>query len=643
MLIELAYLSLIIALFLSVTHAMLPLLGLYYKSNSCYLPWLKWASLLVFYLISFSFFALIYAYINSDFSVLNVFENSNSFKPLLYKIGAVWSNHEGSSLLWCWLLSLFSYALAFKKANRSKKQQALSLMTQLWLLACFLFYLLYASNPLLRLEPVPIEGAGLNPLLQDPALLIHPPILYAGYVSVSIAFSFAISALLDKKITLEWLGDLRFWLLVSWLFLSAGIFIGSYWAYYELGWGGAWYFDPVENVSLLPWLSVTALLHTIMVTKNNGKLQLWSIFLSLISFALCLFGTFLVRSGLVVSIHSFALDKMRGIILLWILIAIIGVGFLIFLFRANSFFSAPIDRFISRQGAILVNNFLLLLAASIIFLGTLFPLLVSLQGQRAFVSFSFFVDLLFPILIGICCILPFIGQLQHKKNYTTLLIIHLSLLLVLSFCTFLVVSCYAKAINFRALITLVLLSWSILASLYTFFYSLLQSKCWLKINITKRYKILQSAGAAMAHIGFLLCLFGFVFSSSFKETINKDLNINDSISVYDKKIILKNIYLVVKSGEENLIALFYVVKDGKLLKQVEVEKKFFVQSKLMTVKTAQVTDGLSQFYFAPGINFTEKAISLQLIFEPLVLLIWLGSLIMVLGALLVLWLRKVGK
>src|SRR5262245_49518607 len=362
------------------------------------------AAITQFLLVGLAFAALINAHVASDFSLVNVVENSHSAKPLLYKVTGVWGNHEGSMLLWVLILALFGALVAAFGNNLPDRLKALVLSIQAWIATAFLLFVLVTSNPFLRLVPPPAEGNDLNPVLQDIGLAIHPPLLYLGYVGCSISFAFAVAALIDGRIDAAWARWARPWTLAAWMFLTVGIAMGSYWAYYELGWGGFWFWDPVENASLMPWLASTALLHSAIVMEKRDALKIWTVLLAILSFSLSLIGTFLVRSGVLTSVHAFAVDPARGVFILVILCTLIGGALLLYAWRAPALVPGGLFAPISREGALVVNNLLLACAAASVFIGTLYPLLLeALTGDKISVGAPYynltFVPLMLPLLL----------------------------------------------------------------------------------------------------------------------------------------------------------------------------------------------------------------------------------------------------
>ncbi|MEQ9812414.1 MAG: heme lyase CcmF/NrfE family subunit, partial [Azospirillaceae bacterium] len=376
---ELGHFALVLALVVAFLQALVPLVGAW-RGHGGMMAVATPAALVQLALVAIAFAALTYAYLVSDFSVLNVVENSHSAKPWLYKLTGVWGNHEGSMLLWILMLALFGAMVAAFGRNLPTSLKARVLAIQGLIGVGFLLFILVTSNPFLRADPAPLDGNDLNPLLQDPGLAFHPPMLYFGYVGFSMAFSFAIAALIEGRVDAAWARWVRPWTLVAWCGLTAGIALGSWWAYYELGWGGWWFWDPVENASFMPWLTGTALLHSAMVVEKRDTLKSWTILLAIVTFGLSLLGTFLVRSGVLTSVHAFAVDPARGLFILVLLALTIGGALTLFAVRAPRLKGGGLFAPISREGGLILNNLLLSTAALTVFLGTLYPLFVEVAG-----------------------------------------------------------------------------------------------------------------------------------------------------------------------------------------------------------------------------------------------------------------------
>src|SRR5512134_183406 len=396
--VEIGLFALVLALLVAILQGTVPMLGAG-RGNPAWMALADTAALAQLLLVAVSFGCLMHAYVVSDFSVLTVAANSHSTKPLLYKIAGTWGNHEGSMLLWVLILTIFGGAVAAFGGNLPPGLRARALAVQAWIATSFYLFILLTSNPFARLDPPPADGQGLNPLLQDPGLAFHPPFLYLGYVGFSMAFSFAVAALIEGRVDASWARWVRPWTLAAWTFLTCGIALGSWWAYYELGWGGWWFWDPVENASLLPWLSGTALLHSAVVVEKRDALKGWTVFLAIVTFSLSLLGTFLVRSGVLTSVHAFAVDPARGVFILALLVIVIGGSLALFAWRGPQLPPGGLFQPISREGGLLLNNLLLSTAAAAVLLGTLYPLILEATGGgKISVGAPFFNSVFVPLM-----------------------------------------------------------------------------------------------------------------------------------------------------------------------------------------------------------------------------------------------------
>ncbi|MDO9125524.1 MAG: heme lyase CcmF/NrfE family subunit, partial [Parvibaculum sp.] len=375
MIAEFGHFALVLALAVSLAQMIVPMIGAQGRDVAL-MGVAQPAAVLQFGLVALAFAVLVYAFVVSDFSIKLVYDNSHSAKPMIFKISGVWGNHEGSMVLWVLILALFGAMVAVFGRNLPDTLRARVLAVQASIAVAFLLFIIFTSNPFIRLDPAPFEGRGLNPLLQDRALAFHPPWLYAGYVGFSMTFSFAVAALIEGRVDAAWARWVRPWTLAAWLALTIGIAMGSWWAYYTLGWGGFWFWDPVENASLMPWIAGTALLHSAIVAEKRGALKSWTVLLAIIAFSLSLLGTFLVRSGVLTSVHAFAVDPARGIVILGILIFFVGGSLGLYAWRAPLLKAGGIFAPISREGALLMNNLLLAAATASVFIGTLYPLLL---------------------------------------------------------------------------------------------------------------------------------------------------------------------------------------------------------------------------------------------------------------------------
>ena len=415
MITELGHFALILAFMVAIFQMIVPLVGAH-RGNAAWMAVADPAATTQFLLTAFSFAALTWAFVTSDFSLNLVVANSHTDKPLLYKISGVWGNHEGSLLLWVLILTLFGACAAWFGGNLPPTLKARVLAVQSSVAAAFFAFILFTSNPFLRLEIPPFDGQDLNPLLQDPGLAFHPPFLYLGYVGLSMAFSFAVAALIEGRVDAAWGRWVRPWTLAAWVFLTIGIGLGSWWAYYELGWGGFWFWDPVENASLMPWLIAAALLHSAIVVEKRESLKSWTILLAILAFGFSLIGTFIVRSGVLTSVHAFANDPERGVFILMILAFFMGGALLLFAFRAGAMEAKGVFSTVSRESGLVVNNLLLAVSTFVVFIGTIWPLIAEMIWDRTLsVGPPFFNAAFSPFMLGLAIALPIGAMLPWKR------------------------------------------------------------------------------------------------------------------------------------------------------------------------------------------------------------------------------------
>ena len=416
MIAEIGHYALVLALGMALVQGTLPLWGAA-RGDATLIGVAQPAAGVQFLFVTLAFAALMHGYVTSDFSIHNVAENSHSLKPMLYKISGTWGNHEGSLVLWVWILALFGAAVAAFGHNLPPSFRARVLSVQGLIGVGFLAFILFTSNPFLRLDPAPLDGRGLNPILQDPGLAFHPPMLYLGYVGLSTAYSFAIAALIEGRVDATWARWVRPWTLAAWIALTLGIALGSWWAYYELGWGGWWFWDPVENASFMPWLAATALLHSATVVEKRDALKSWTVLLAILAFSLSLLGTFLVRSGVLTSVHTFAADPSRGVFILALLAISIGGSLLLYAWRAPALQGGGVFAPISREGGLLLNNLLLATATATVLLGTLYPLILdTIGGAKISVGPPFFNATFVPLMVPLAVAVPIGSLLAWKRG-----------------------------------------------------------------------------------------------------------------------------------------------------------------------------------------------------------------------------------
>jgi cytochrome c-type biogenesis protein CcmF len=564
--------------------------------------------------------------------VLNVVQNSHSAKPLIYKISGVWGNHEGSMLLWVLILALFGGVVALARNSIPMRLQANTLAVQASITIAFLLFILTTSNPFTRVIPAPLEGQDLNPLLQDPGLAIHPPLLYIGYVGFSISFAFACAALLDGRIDAVWARIVRPWTLGAWAFLTLGIAMGSYWAYYELGWGGWWFWDPVENASLMPWLAGTALVHSTVVMEKRDALKVWTILLAILTFSLSLLGTFLVRSGVLTSVHSFAVDPERGTFILGILILFIGGSLALFAWRAPMLKQGGLFAPISREGALVLNNLFLATACATVFIGTLYPLALEvLTGEKISVGAPFFNFTFLPLIVPLLLLLP-LGQTLAWKRGNFLgtaqrlyAVFGISLLATIAMFALQHGGPAAAPLGVGLGVYLVLgsineivsRSWSRGAPL---------SVAWRKARGLPR----SAWGTSIAHAGVGLTVIGIAATAWGVEAIGS-LKLGERLKAGDYEVRLEQVTPRVEANYREDVAVLTVISAGRELGTIETMKRLYVARGMPTTEAGILTTGLGQIYASIGEVQADGSIGMRLYHKPLVLLIWIGSLVMAAG------------
>ena len=573
-------------------------------------------------LVCISFVSLIFAYVYSDFSNFNVFQNSHSDKPLIYKITGAWGNHEGSILLWICMISVygFLYSLISKSINEFK---VLVLKIQSILFIIFALFVIFTSNPFLINSVLVEEGLGLNPILQDPALAIHPPMLYIGYVGFSLVFSLAIASLLRNNSDQDWIGETRTWSMISWGFLTAGIALGSYWAYYELGWGGWWFWDPVENISLMPWIAGLALVHSLLMVRGEQAIEKWIIFLSILCFSLSILGTFLVRSGILTSVHSFASDASRGLFILLIFFLTTGFGFLVFLIKTPSKKNDLHLLLINKTSALIINNILMMIAVFTILLGTIYPIIIEvLTNKRISVGGPYFNSTVLPILLPGFLIMSIAPVLSWKTNKIKKFRIYVIFFLILSA----IVSLQAYFTNFNSwgFIGLILGSWIIIASIISII---------LRHRFLFTIQYIKSINSFIAHIGVGVMIIGITFSSIYQKEYNFNIAIGEEVTL--KNVILKfnDIQIIEEKNYQSLKAnLSIKKKDGNII-YIKPGKNYYPVSKIITTEAGIYHDWLKDIYITLG-SENDNIWFIRVLINPLVSFIWFGVIIMVFSSII---------
>ncbi len=628
---EFGHYALVLALGLGLIQAIVPVAGARLRDTAM-MNLASSTAIMQFAFVAGAFAALTYCYVTSDFSVANVFENSHSLMPLVYKYTSVWGNHEGSMLLWVLILALFGAMVAVFGNNLPLSLKALVLAVQSWIACAFYLFILITSNPFLRLPQAPAEGRDLNPILQDIGLAIHPPLLYLGYVGFSMAFSFAIAALIEGRIDAAWARWVRPWTLAAWMFLTVGIAMGSYWAYYELGWGGFWFWDPVENASLMPWLAGTALLHSAVVMEKRNALKIWTLLLAILAFSLSLIGTFLVRSGVLTSVHTFASDPARGVFILMILVFFIGGGLTLFAWRGPMLKQGGLFAPVSREGALVFNNLFLTTACLTVFVGTLYPLaLEAITDEKISVGAPFFNLTFAPLFIPLLFAMPFGPMLAWKRGdvlgVSQRLMAAFGAGLVAIMVTFVAVGMESALAPFGIGLALFVMVGALvdLAERTSLFRAPFATVRMRAAGLPR-----SAWGTAVAHFGIAVTLFGIVCQTWASERIVA-LKPTQVVTLADYDLTFDGIVEHTGPNFRELGAKFTVRSGGVPIGTMQPSKRSFASRGSTTTEAALMTRGVSQLYLSLGDTNEDGSIAIRLYHKPMVLLIWLGALVMMFG------------
>jgi cytochrome c-type biogenesis protein CcmF len=587
--------------------------------------------------VAIAFAMLTAAYVMSDFSLATVAENSHSAVPLIFKITGVWGNHEGSMLLWALILAIFGALLALFSDGLPPRLQARVLSVQGLIAAAFLAFIVFTSNPFLRLDPAPGEGQDLNPVLQDIGLAIHPPLLYLGYVGFSVAFAFAVAALIEGRIDAAWARFVRPWTLTAWSFLTVGIAMGSYWAYYVLGWGGFWFWDPVENASLMPWLAGTALVHSTIVMEKRDALKVWTLLLAILAFSLSLLGTFLVRSGVLTSVHAFASDPTRGIFILAILTFFIGGALTLFALRAGDLKPGGLFAPVSREGALVLNNLLLASAAAAVLIGTLYPLaLEAVTGDKISVGPPYFNATVLPLMALLLLALPFGQSLAWKRGEllgaAQRLLVALGLALVVA----LVLAAAHEGGPVLAPVGVGLGLFLILSSAAEIVARSWPKGASLQVGLRRARGLPRQAfGSAIAHAGLGFTVIGIAATAWHVETITL-MHVGDTRNLAGYSLTLARLAPHQGPNYRETAAVFTVSQGGEPRGEVVSTKRIYAVRGTPTTQVGLMTTGLSQIYVSLGDSQADGRIGVRLYWKPFILLIWLGALVMAAGGALAL-------
>jgi cytochrome c-type biogenesis protein CcmF len=633
MMVEVGHYALVLAFALALVQSTLPLLGAA-RGDAGLIALARSSALGQFVFVSVAFAALLHAFATSDFSVATVAANSHSTKPLIYKVAAAWGNHEGSLVLWVWILALYGGAVALFGRNLPPAFQARVLAVQAMIGVGFLAFMLLTSNPFVRLDPAPLDGQGFNPILQDPALAAHPPMLYAGYVGFSMAFAFAIAALIEGRVDATWARWVRPWTLAAWCSLSFGIALGSYWAYYELGWGGWWFWDPVENASFMPWLAGTALLHSAVVVEKRDALKSWTILLAILAFSLSLLGTFLVRSGVLTSVHAFAVDPARGVFVLALLGIAVGGSLALYAWRAPQLQGGGAFAPISREGGILLNNLLLATACATVLLGTLYPLLLeTVGGPKISVGPPYFDATFAPLMVPLLIAVPIGAMLAWKRGDLAGVLGRLKAALAIAAAALLLQLLATRGAGVLAACAMALAAWVVAGSLLELAgrVQLLRvplGRSWQRARGLPR----STYAMTMAHVGLGVFVAGVTASSAWQSEAILVMRPGDRAELAGYEFTLARID---ESQGPNYVArraAFAVTRGGAPVATLAPEKRFYPVERQATSEAGIDMGLLRDLYVVLGDPVEGESAgaghTVRIYHNPLVMWIWGGVVIM---------------
>ena len=639
MIAELGNYALALSLAIAVLLAIFPLWGAE-KGNVQFMALARPMTYGLFLILSVSFGALFYVFAINDFSVQYVVNNSNTTLPIYYRLSAVWGSHEGSLLLWIWLLSLWSAAVALfsKRLPQEAVARVLGIMGIISI--GFLLFVLFTSNPFTRTFPdFPVDGKELNPLLQDIGLIFHPPLLYMGYVGFSVAFAFSIASLMTGKLDTAWARWSRPWTMAAWVFLTLGIVLGSWWAYYELGWGGWWFWDPVENASFMPWLAGTALLHSLAVTEKRGSFKAWTVLLAILAFSLCLLGTFLVRSGILVSVHAFASDPTRGLYVLAYLIVVIGGSLTLYAYKGSQIRSRDNAERYSRESLLLLNNILLMTALCVVLLGTLLPLVHKQLGLGSISIGAPFFDQMFLIIMTPFALLLGIGPLVkwRRDQFSAIRTPVIASVIIMLIGGFALPYLLQDKITVSAVLGTMMTVIIVLLSLYEMHQrATYRDTFWRGITKLSR----SHWGMILAHLGVAMTVWGIAFSQNYSIERDVRMNVGDTVQIAGYDFTFKGISDANGPNYVGGKAQIDISRDGKHETTLYAEKRLYTVSK-MPMTEAAIDWGFSRdLYAALGEKLDNNAWALRLYYKPFIRWIWLGGLFIALGGVLCMFDRR---
>ena len=594
----------------------------------------------LFFSLTIAFAALFYLFAVNDFSVQYVVNNSNSSLPIYYRLSAVWGSHEGSLLLWIWLLTLWGAAVALFSKHLPQEAVARVLGIMGIISIGFLLFVLFTSNPFTRTFPdFPVDGRELNPMLQDVGLIFHPPLLYMGYVGFSVAFAFAIASLMTGKLDSAWARWSRPWTMAAWVFLTLGIVLGSWWAYYELGWGGWWFWDPVENSSLMPWLAGTALIHSLAVTEKRGSFKAWTVLLAILAFSLCLLGTFLVRSGILVSVHAFASDPTRGLYILAYLVVVIGGSLTLYAYKGNQIRSRDNAERYSRETLLLLNNILLMTALCVVFLGTLLPLVHKQLGLGSISIGAPFFDQMFLIIMTPFALLLGIGPLVkwRRDQFSEIRTPVVVSVIVMAIAGFALPYFLHNKLTVSVVLGTMMSVIIVLLSLYEMKQRATHRESFFK-GITKLSR--SHWGMILAHLGVAMTVWGIAFSQNFSVERDVRMAVGDTVQIADYDFKFTGVSDANGPNYMGGKAQIDISKDGKPEATLFAEKRFYTVSKMPMTEAAIDWGFTRDLYVALGEKIEDNSWALRLYYKPFIRWIWIGGLFMALGGLLCMFDRR---
>ncbi len=628
---EVGHYALVLALAIAIAQSLVPLFGAH-RGDGQLMRVGDTAALVQFALVLLAFFALMHAFVTSDFSVSNVWENSHSAKPMLYKVTGVWGNHEGSMVLWVLILAFFGACVSMFGGNLPDTLRARVLSMQGLISVAFLLFIIVTSNPFVRLDPAPVDGRGLNPILQDPALAFHPPFLYAGYVGFSMAFSFALAALIEGRVDAAWARWVRPWTLVAWMCLTLGIAMGSWWAYYELGWGGWWFWDPVENASFMPWLAGTALLHSAIVVEKREALKVWTILLAILTFSLSLIGTFLVRSGVLTSVHAFAVDPERGVFILVIMCLFIGGAFTLFAWRAPSLRSGGLFAPISREGGLILNNLFLTVGCATVLFGTLYPLVLeAVAGTKSSVGPPFFNLTFVPLMIPLLALVPLGPFLAWKRADLGAALQRLWVAAAIS----LGVAAIAGYAKFGGPVLapfgIALGVWLIAGAFSDIAFRSKFGRETLGVAARRAFGLPRSAwGMAIAHAGLGVAIIGIVAVSAWRVEKIAVIKPGETMEVAGFELQFEGVVPRQGPNYNDEVGIFTARRDGNAFARLESAKRIYAVRQMPTTEAAIYTFWTGDLYVVIG-DGSEQGRTVRAYYNPFAPFIWIGAVIMFLG------------